>query len=294
MHARAPRGFATSRRVRLSTVVDEKKPSPVYEDMPLSQTSGPSVAQSSTVNDSSGKRSSLSPPTSANKSDAPTTDLYEEMGNFQAAEKKGSGAATESNSTSSSVVPGGHVAADRLDSDMYSEIPLSHQPEQDGIASSSSPAAAGPKPSKLPLDNGQKTVTSPPPSQLSTVAERKVEVKNVGESALGRRSSNSADEGQSGPAVVATRTPGRQEVPPNKRQSMPGLDLPSSADVEVYVAEWDCVADAANELTFKKGEQLLIVSRQYEHFGWLVAQRTGGCGSRRTGLVPKNYVTKAK
>jgi len=84
---------------------------------------------------------------------------------------------------------------------------------------------------------------------------------------------------------------------PSKRKSQPDLSLPSivlSVVPQVYVAEWDCVADADNELSFQKGEQLHVISHQYEQLGWLLAQRTGsGAGGRRFGLVPKNYVVKA-
>jgi len=93
------------------------------------------------------------------------------------------------------------------------------------------------------------------------------------------------------------------ESAPNKlRESLPfvGLDLPSlviSARPQLYTAQWDCRADTDNELSFDKGERLLVVSHQYEHLGWLVAQTTAaaaaGGHSKRTGLVPKNYVTRA-
>jgi len=145
------------------------------------------------------------------------------------------------------------------------------------------------------VDTGQKTV-APAPLQQSTTA---IEVEKVKEAALPvTGQANSADNGGSGPARqnrAVSMTSRRQEVPPSKRESRPDLNLPSAlvSKSEVYIAEWSCLADADNELTFEKGERLVVMSRQYEHLGWLVAERTGSNSSRMVGLVPKNYVTKA-
>jgi len=94
--------------------------------------------------------------------------------------------------------------------------------------------------------------------------------------------------------------------PPSKRESQPGLTMPASsssssrsvagakcAGAAVYVAEWSCVADADNELSFDKGDRLLVISHQYQQLGWLVAHRldTGAGAGGRVGLVPTNYVT---
>lgn len=51
------------------------------------------------------------------------------------------------------------------------------------------------------------------------------------------------------------------------------------------VALWNCEADADNELSFRKGDRMRIVHRQYEDKGWLMAELKG-----KTGLVPVNYV----
>ena len=104
---------------------------------------------------------------------------------------------------------------------------------------------------------------------------------------------NSADQQDKGLTSVAMS---RAMRVPSKRESRPHLDLQPSAvstsEPEEYLAAWDCVADATNELTFEKGERLLVIDRQYEHLGWLVARKTGGY-NKKVGLVPKNYVTKA-
>jgi len=104
-------------------------------------------------------------------------------------------------------------------------------------------------------------------------------------------------------------------MPPRKRQSQPGLPVPKPtistsckdgmltnvASNDVYVALWDCSAGAANELSFNAGDRLLIVSRQYEEFGWWVGQLLGlhDGPTKATqdgdliGLVPKEYLRKS-
>jgi len=107
---------------------------------------------------------------------------------------------------------------------------------------------------------------------------------------------NSAEQQDKEVARLASVATSRAMQVPRKRASRPDLDLQPSAvstsEPEEYLAAWDCVGDAANELTFEKGERLLVVDRQYEHHGWLVARKTGG-HNKKVGLVPKNYVTKA-
>jgi len=97
----------------------------------------------------------------------------------------------------------------------------------------------------------------------------------------------SGEDSAAGPRRALVKT-----SPPRKRESQPGVQLPSSSTDhhELYVAAWDCVGDADNELTFDKGQRLIVISRKYEQLGWLVAQRTSTDG--RVGLVPKNYVSK--
>lgn len=56
----------------------------------------------------------------------------------------------------------------------------------------------------------------------------------------------------------------------------------------MFYGKWDCRADDDNELAFKRGDVVLILSREYERFGWLVGKLNGS-----VGLVPKEYMTPA-
>lgn len=111
-------------------------------------------------------------------------------------------------------------------------------------------------------------------------------------------------------------------VAPAKRESQPGLPVPrptqngasegqderSAAGGEkcddVYVARWDCEAGAPNELSFHYGDQIVIISRQYDEFGWWIGQLIvgesghnsgdGASHQQLIGLVPKDYLQKSQ
>lgn len=57
---------------------------------------------------------------------------------------------------------------------------------------------------------------------------------------------------------------------------------------KMFYGKWDCKADSDNELAFKRGDIVLIVSQEYEKFGWWV-----GCFKGEVGLVPREYMTPA-
>lgn len=57
---------------------------------------------------------------------------------------------------------------------------------------------------------------------------------------------------------------------------------------KMYYGKWDCKADSDNELAFKRGDIVLIVSQEYDKFGWWV-----GCFKGVVGLVPREYMTPA-
>uniref|UniRef100_A0A7N9APT0 Src kinase-associated phosphoprotein 2 n=1 Tax=Mastacembelus armatus TaxID=205130 RepID=A0A7N9APT0_9TELE len=52
-----------------------------------------------------------------------------------------------------------------------------------------------------------------------------------------------------------------------------------------YQGLWDCVGDHPDELTFKRGETIYILSREYQNFGWWVGEKNG-----TIGIVPKDYL----
>jgi len=56
----------------------------------------------------------------------------------------------------------------------------------------------------------------------------------------------------------------------------------------MYYGRWDSVGSDDNELSFRRGDVLTILSRQFDQFGWWVATLNG-----KVGIVPKDYVTPA-
>ena len=57
---------------------------------------------------------------------------------------------------------------------------------------------------------------------------------------------------------------------------------------KMYYGKWDCKPDGGNELDFKRGEIILILSQEYDKFGWWVGSIHGN-----VGLVPREYLTPA-
>lgn len=65
--------------------------------------------------------------------------------------------------------------------------------------------------------------------------------------------------------------------------------IPPEQDYEnMYLGKWDCNADRNNELNFKRGDILYIISREFDNKSWWVAQLNG-----KFGLVPKTYLIPA-
>uniref|UniRef100_A0A8C5X4Y1 Src kinase-associated phosphoprotein 2 n=1 Tax=Malurus cyaneus samueli TaxID=2593467 RepID=A0A8C5X4Y1_9PASS len=52
-----------------------------------------------------------------------------------------------------------------------------------------------------------------------------------------------------------------------------------------YQGLWDCTGDEPDELTFKRGDVIYIISKEYNRFGWWVGEMKG-----TIGLVPKAYI----
>uniref|UniRef100_A0A672I301 Src kinase-associated phosphoprotein 2 n=1 Tax=Salarias fasciatus TaxID=181472 RepID=A0A672I301_SALFA len=52
-----------------------------------------------------------------------------------------------------------------------------------------------------------------------------------------------------------------------------------------YQGLWDCTADQPDELSFKRGDAIYILSKEYQSFGWWVGEKNGAIG-----IVPKEYL----
>lgn len=52
-----------------------------------------------------------------------------------------------------------------------------------------------------------------------------------------------------------------------------------------YQGLWDCTGALSDELSFKRGDVIYILSKEYNRYGWWVGEMKGAIG-----LVPKAYL----
>ncbi|KAF7203549.1 src kinase associated phosphoprotein 1, partial [Nothobranchius furzeri] len=62
----------------------------------------------------------------------------------------------------------------------------------------------------------------------------------------------------------------------------------SSEYANYYQGLWDCPADEPDELDFKRGDLIYIISKEYNIFGWWVGELDG-----TVGIVPKDFLQPA-
>ncbi|KAF4799226.1 Src kinase-associated phosphoprotein 2 [Turdus rufiventris] len=77
------------------------------------------------------------------------------------------------------------------------------------------------------------------------------------------------------------------EIPSNESQDEV-LTVSDSENIDYanfYQALWDCTGDESDELTFKRGDVIYVISKEYNRYGWWVGEMNG-----TIGLVPKDYV----
>ncbi|XP_013378947.1 src kinase-associated phosphoprotein 2 isoform X2 [Lingula anatina] len=88
-------------------------------------------------------------------------------------------------------------------------------------------------------------------------------------------------------------------IPPSDSKTAPTENSTSSvappvikkeniSKANIYWGLWDCHGDTSDELTFKRGDQILVVSKEYDNDQWWVGLLSG-----KVGLVPKNYLSPA-
>ncbi|XP_042330587.1 src kinase-associated phosphoprotein 2 isoform X2 [Sceloporus undulatus] len=87
--------------------------------------------------------------------------------------------------------------------------------------------------------------------------------------------------------TTVTIIPRKDEEP--KKQSQEAVSNVSGNKktdyVNFYQGLWDCTGDVPDELTFKRGDIIYILSKEYNRFGWWVGEMKG-----TIGLVPKSYI----
>ncbi|KAJ8354451.1 hypothetical protein SKAU_G00220180 [Synaphobranchus kaupii] len=66
----------------------------------------------------------------------------------------------------------------------------------------------------------------------------------------------------------------------------PAVTVNKSTDYKnYYQGMWDCNGDQPDELSFKRGDAIYILSKEYQNFGWWVGEMNGS-----VGIVPKDYL----
>ncbi|XP_054671561.1 src kinase-associated phosphoprotein 2 [Grus americana] len=81
--------------------------------------------------------------------------------------------------------------------------------------------------------------------------------------------------------------PSKPEVPrkPSQEKVTAASDGKNTDYANFYQGLWDCTGDVPDELTFKRGDVIYILSKEYNRFGWWVGEMKG-----TIGLVPKAYI----
>uniref|UniRef100_A0A8C4XS99 Src kinase-associated phosphoprotein 2 n=1 Tax=Falco tinnunculus TaxID=100819 RepID=A0A8C4XS99_FALTI len=87
--------------------------------------------------------------------------------------------------------------------------------------------------------------------------------------------------------VKEERVPSKAEVPRRLSQEKVTTvsDSKNTDYANFYQGLWDCTGDVPDELTFKRGDVIYILSKEYNRFGWWVGEMKG-----TIGLVPKAYI----
>ncbi|XP_054477091.1 src kinase-associated phosphoprotein 2 [Anoplopoma fimbria] len=78
--------------------------------------------------------------------------------------------------------------------------------------------------------------------------------------------------------------------PPPKLEPASKPATPASVDKSTdypnfYQGLWDCAGDHQDELSFKRGDAIYILSKEYQSFGWWVGEKNG-----TVGIVPKDFL----
>nr|XP_009939685.1 PREDICTED: src kinase-associated phosphoprotein 2 [Opisthocomus hoazin] len=83
------------------------------------------------------------------------------------------------------------------------------------------------------------------------------------------------------------RVPSKAEAPRKlSQEKVPTISDGKNTDyANFYQGLWDCTGDVPDELTFKRGDVIYILSKEYNRFGWWVGEMKG-----TIGLVPKAYI----
>ncbi|XP_052256273.1 src kinase-associated phosphoprotein 2-B-like isoform X1 [Dreissena polymorpha] len=93
------------------------------------------------------------------------------------------------------------------------------------------------------------------------------------------------------PPIIRKAPPQRvlPECPPQKVKINVKVTCNPKEDFEnLYYGKWDCNADNKNELSFKRGDMVYVISRQFDEKAWWICECHG-----KYGLVPKSFLLPA-
>lgn len=79
--------------------------------------------------------------------------------------------------------------------------------------------------------------------------------------------------------------PTPKPLPKVEPSSKPTVTDKSTDYVNYYQGLWDCTGDHPDELSFKRGDAIYILSKEYQSYGWWVGEKNGNIG-----IVPKEYL----
>ncbi|XP_019963242.1 src kinase-associated phosphoprotein 2 isoform X2 [Paralichthys olivaceus] len=74
-------------------------------------------------------------------------------------------------------------------------------------------------------------------------------------------------------------------VEPSNKPAPPAAVDKSTDYQNFFQCLWDCAGDHPDELSFKRGDEVYILSKEYQCFGWWVGEKNGNIG-----IVPKEYL----
>ncbi|XP_041798215.1 src kinase-associated phosphoprotein 2 [Chelmon rostratus] len=75
------------------------------------------------------------------------------------------------------------------------------------------------------------------------------------------------------------------KVEPASKPAPPAAVDKSTDYPNYYQGLWNCTGNFPDELSFKRGDAIYILSKEYESFGWWVGEKNGNIG-----IVPKDFL----
>ncbi|XP_041029462.1 src kinase-associated phosphoprotein 1-like isoform X2 [Carcharodon carcharias] len=114
--------------------------------------------------------------------------------------------------------------------------------------------------------------------------EEEEEARNVG--ALWEETYDDVDAGPGDPRIPHPTANIGQEPDDEIYEELPGN---TSIDyASFYLGLWDCAGEEPDELSFRRGDLIHILSKDYSPYGWWVGETKGVIG-----IVPKDYLMEA-